>query len=249
MVPLKRGALGTAVLDQVVAVGALAAGLDQQVVARVGGREPIRDPAIQRARLAGREAAGLTVLGGAVVAAVEVNAELAGLRRQPVHERDVRRLPGRAPDRRAREGAPVGPHLRLRPREDPDARLAHLDPDLRIAEDRRDPQPGPEAALGLLGGHRGQAEAAGAQADRQHQCQPARGRGREQRAARKAPVHGYRCRPGRDRYSTTSISPCMNGWTAQKKWSVLPGFAVTLRLNVAPLRSATQESPFRFRLP
>ena len=51
VVPLERGPLGLAVLDQVVDVGALAAGPDQQVVAGGALGEPLRDPAVERGAL------------------------------------------------------------------------------------------------------------------------------------------------------------------------------------------------------
>ena len=92
VVPLEGGALRLAVLHQLVGVRALAAGSDQQVVARVGveGRGRCRSTAT---RLAGGQPARLAVLGGAVMAAVQVDGQLAGLPREPCEAHPRRRRP------------------------------------------------------------------------------------------------------------------------------------------------------------
>jgi hypothetical protein len=93
-------------------------------------------------RLALGQAAGLAVELGAVVAAVEVDRELADLLGQLVMEGDPGALAGAAADRRAGEAAAVGPEPRLGAGEDLLLGLLDRDPDVVVAEDRRDRQPG-----------------------------------------------------------------------------------------------------------
>jgi hypothetical protein len=148
VVPLERGAFGPAVLDQVVDVGFAAAGLEQEVVAGLAGGEAAGDAAEVGDRLAFGQAAGLAVELGAVVAAVEVDRELAGLLGQLVVEGDAGALPGAAADRRAGEAAAEGPELRLAAGEDLLLGLADRDPYVVLIEDRRDRQPRAERDRG-----------------------------------------------------------------------------------------------------
>ena len=69
------------------------------------GRQVGGDVAVERALLQRREAARLAVVSERLVAAVQVDAELTGLARQPVSEGDGGLLARRAADRRPREGA------------------------------------------------------------------------------------------------------------------------------------------------
>jgi hypothetical protein len=147
VVPLKGGAFGTAVLDQVVDVGFATARREQEVVARLAGGEAAGDVAEVGDRLALGEAAGLTVELGAVMAAVEVDRELPRLL-ELVLEGDPGALAGAAPDRRPGEGAAEGPEPRLRAGEDPLLGLADRNSDAVVAEDRRDRQPGLEGDRG-----------------------------------------------------------------------------------------------------
>ncbi len=78
VVPLEGGSFGPAVLGQVVDVGALPTRLEQQVVARLPRREPAWNVAVEGARVRRRQPAGLAVELGAVVAAVQVDGQLAG---------------------------------------------------------------------------------------------------------------------------------------------------------------------------
>ncbi|HEU5252016.1 MAG TPA: hypothetical protein VFU16_01655 [Solirubrobacterales bacterium] len=144
MVPLERGAFGPPVLDQVVDVGFAAARLEQEVVALRPGGEPARDVAEEGGGLAGGEAAGLAVELGPGVGAVEVDRELPRLLRQLVVEGDPGPLAGAATDRRAGEAAAEGPELRLAAGEDLLLGLADPDPDVVVAQDRGDRQPGAE---------------------------------------------------------------------------------------------------------
>ena len=90
VVPLERGAFGPAVLAQVVDVGFALARLEQQVVAGRARRES-RAGCGSRRRCGwdAGQAAGLAVELGAVVAAVQVDGQLAGLGRQLVVEGDL----------------------------------------------------------------------------------------------------------------------------------------------------------------
>jgi hypothetical protein len=136
------------VLGQVVDVGFPRTGLEQGVVAGLAGREAARDAAEVGDRLALGQAAWLAVELGAVVAAVEVNRELADLLRQLVVEGDPGALPRAAADRRSREAAAVGPEFGLGAGEDLLLGLADRDPDVVVPEDRRDRQPGAEWGRG-----------------------------------------------------------------------------------------------------
>jgi hypothetical protein len=144
VVPLKRCPFRPAVLDQVVDVGFAPARLEQEVVAGLAGGEAARDAAVPGERLALGEAAGLAVELGPVVAAVEVDRELAGRLRQLVVVGDPRPLPGAAADGRPGEAAAEGPELRLWSREDLLLRRADRDANVVVVEDRRDRQPGAE---------------------------------------------------------------------------------------------------------
>jgi hypothetical protein len=141
VVPLEGGAFGPPFLGQVVDVGFAAARLEQEVVALLPGGEAAGDAAEEGDRLALRQAPGLAVELGAVVAAVEVDRELADLLRQLVVEGDAGALSGAAADRRPGEAAAEGPELRLRAREDLLLGRADRDPDVVFAQDRRDRQP------------------------------------------------------------------------------------------------------------
>jgi len=88
------------------------------------------------------------------VAAVEVDGELAHLLRQLVVEGDPGAPAGTAADRRAGEAAAVGPELRLRAGEDLLLGLADRDPNVVVAQDRRDRQPGAERGRGQRRGRR-----------------------------------------------------------------------------------------------
>jgi hypothetical protein len=151
------------VLGQVVDVGFAAAGCEQGVVAGLAGGEAARDAAEVGERLALGQAAGLAVELGAVVAAVEVDRELADLRRQLVVEGDPGAPAGAAADRRPRKAAAVGPEPGLAAGEDLLLGLADRDPDVVVAQDRRDRQPGAERGRGQcrrrLRGQRQQAAA------------------------------------------------------------------------------------------
>jgi hypothetical protein len=163
VVPLEGGAFGPAVLDQVVDVGFAAAGLEQEVIAGVAGREAAGDLTVEGGRLALGEAARIAVEPGAVVAAVEVDREFPRALRQLVIEADAGAVAGAAADRRAGEAAAEGPELRLRAGEDLLLGLADRDLDVVAVEDRRDRQRLPERNRGerrrRLGGDRQQAAA------------------------------------------------------------------------------------------
>jgi len=148
VVPLEGGAFGAPVLGQVVDVGFAAARLEQEVVAGLAGGEVARDAAEVGDRLALRQAAGLAVELGAVVAAVEVDRELPRLLRQLVVEGDAGALSRPAADRRAGEAAAEGPEPGLGAGEDLLGGLADRDPDVVVAEDRGDRQPRPEGDRG-----------------------------------------------------------------------------------------------------
>jgi hypothetical protein len=148
VVPLEGGAFGMPVLGQVIDVGLAGAGLEQGVVAGLAGGEAAGDAAEGGDRLALGEAAGLAVELGPVVAAVEVDRELADLLRQLVVEGDAGALPGPTADRRPGEAAAVGPEPRLATREDLLLGLADRNPDVVFAQYRRNRQPGPERGRG-----------------------------------------------------------------------------------------------------
>ena len=81
VVPLEGGAFGAAVLDQVVDVGfALARARSAGRCRTARGERPARDLAVEGERLGLGQAAGLAVELGAVVAAVQVDRELADAR-------------------------------------------------------------------------------------------------------------------------------------------------------------------------
>jgi hypothetical protein len=88
----------------------------------------------------GGQPAGLAVELGAVVAAVQVDAQLARTRRQAVVEGDLGALAGWAADRRPGEGSAVGPHPRLRPGQDLQLGLADRDREAGAAQFLRDRQ-------------------------------------------------------------------------------------------------------------
>jgi len=133
VVPLEGGAFGLAVLDQIVDVGPATARLDQELVAGLAGGEPLRNAAEGGERLALGQPARVAVELGAVVAAVEVDRELARLLPQLVVEGDAGALAGAAADRRPREGPSEGPEPGLRPGEDLLLGLADRDPDVVVA--------------------------------------------------------------------------------------------------------------------
>jgi len=95
----------------------------------------------------GGQPPGLAVELGAVVAAVQVDRELAGLG-QLVVEGDAGALPGAAADRRAGEAAAEGPELRFAAGEDLLLGLPNRDVDVVALEDRRDRQPLAEGSGG-----------------------------------------------------------------------------------------------------
>jgi hypothetical protein len=136
------------VLGQVVDVGFPRTRLEEGVVAGLAGREAARDAAEVGDRLALGQAARLTVELGAVVAAVKVDRELTDLLRQLMVEGDPGALPCAAADRRPREAAAVGPEPGLGAGEDLLLGLADRDPDVVVAEDRRDRQPSAERGRG-----------------------------------------------------------------------------------------------------
>ena len=144
VVPLERGPFRAAVLDQVVDVGFAPPRRQQQVVAGLARREAPRDAAEVGDRLRLGQAARLAVELGAVVAAVQVDRELARLGRQLVVEGDLGPLAGGAADRRPGEAAAVGPQLRLAAGQD--LRLGLADRDLDLG--RRSARAGSAAAPG-----------------------------------------------------------------------------------------------------
>ena len=108
VVPLERGPFGAPVFGQVVDVAFAPARLDQQVVAGAGATG--RAGCCSSRRTAGPgQAAGLAVELGAVVAAVQVDAQFADLVGQFVVEGDLGPLARRAADRRPGEAAAEGP--------------------------------------------------------------------------------------------------------------------------------------------
>jgi len=153
VVPLERGAFGTAVLAQVVDVGFPPPGPQQQVVAGLARGQAGGDPAVERSGLGSGQATRLAVELGPVVAAVEVDRELADRGRQAVVEGDLGAVPGGPPDRRPRKGAPVGPEAGLRAGEDLLLGLADRDLEVGPGQLARDRQAGAEG-LGRLGGRR-----------------------------------------------------------------------------------------------
>jgi hypothetical protein len=146
VVPLEGGAFGPAVLLEVVDVGFATARLEQELVAGLAGGEPLRDATEGGERLALGQPAGVAVELGSVVAAVEVDRELTGLLAQLVVEGDAGPLAGAAADRRPGEAAAEGPEPGLGAGEDLLLGLADRDPDVVVAEDRRDRQPRAEGS-------------------------------------------------------------------------------------------------------
>jgi hypothetical protein len=152
VVPLERGPFRAPVLAQVVDVGFAAAGLEQQVVARLAGGKPAGDAAEGGDRLALGQAAGLAVEAGAVMAAMQVDRELAGVR-QLVAEGDPGARPGGPAYGRPREGAAVGPQPGLAAGEDLRLGRADRDLDMGAGQLARDRQPRLERDRGdRLGG-------------------------------------------------------------------------------------------------
>jgi hypothetical protein len=141
VVPLEGGAFGLAVLHQVVDVGFAPARLEQELIAGFAGGEALRDAAEGGERLALGQPSRVAVELGAAVGAVKVNGKLARLLPQLVVEGDAGALAGAAADRRPREAAAEGPEPGLGPGEDLLLGLADRDPDVVLAEDRRDRQP------------------------------------------------------------------------------------------------------------
>jgi len=96
-------------------------------------------------------------------------------------------MAGAAADRRAREAAPVGPETRLRPREDLLLGLDDRDPDVVLAQDRRDRQPGAEGGRRQRRGRLcRQRQATAPAADRQERGQGATAEGAEESSAPEA---------------------------------------------------------------
>ena len=140
VVPLEGGAFGAAVLAQVVDVGFASAPAEQQVVAGLARREVAGDLAVEGVRLGLGQAAGLAVELGPVVAAVEVDGELADAGRQLVVEGDLGAVAGGAADGRAGEGAAVGPEPVSRPGRICGLGRADRDPDVGVGQLARDRQ-------------------------------------------------------------------------------------------------------------
>lgn len=149
MVPLERGPLRPAILDQVVNVGFPPARLEQEVIAGLAGGEAAGDAAEPGDRLALGQATRLAVELGAVVAAVEVDRELTGRLGQFVVEGDAGPPAGAAANRRPRKAAAEGPELRLGPGEDLLLGLADRDADVIRVEDPGDRQLGAEGDSGM----------------------------------------------------------------------------------------------------
>jgi hypothetical protein len=190
VVPLEGGAFGTAVLDQVVDVGFAAARLEQEVGARLAGGEATRNAAEVGDRLALGQAAGLTVELGAVVAAVEVDRELARALGQLVVEGDPGALSRAAADRRPGEAVAEGPEPRPGAGEDLLLGLADRDLDVVVAQDRRDRQPGAERDRGerRLRRRRERQQAAAPAPQGQERGERAAAEGAEEGSAPKAAV-------------------------------------------------------------
>jgi hypothetical protein len=175
VVPLERGAFGTAVLGQVVDVAFAGARFDQQVVAGDTRREVARDVAVIGEWLGRGQPARLAVELGAVVAAVQVDGQFTDLGGKFVVEGDLGPLPRRAADRRPGEAAAEGPELGLAAGEDLLLGEPDRDLDLGAAEDRRDRQWIAERDRGL--------RRAGALEPGERPADPAAGQRREERAA------------------------------------------------------------------
>ena len=123
VVPLEGGAFGPAVLHQVVDVGLPPPGLDQQVVARLARREAARDVGSRRSAGgtgSGRRAGRRTGCGCGRRAGGRVSSPAAA--GSSWWKVTLVRCAGRAADRRAGEGAAVGPHPRLAARAGPGPR-------------------------------------------------------------------------------------------------------------------------------
>ncbi len=218
VVPLRRGAFRAAVLDQVVDVGLPRPRLDQVLVAGLARGEAVRDVAVERLRVRGGEAAGLAVVLGAVVAAVEVDRQLADRRRQLVVEGDLGALAGGPADGRPGEGAAVGPHPRRRAGQDPHLGLADRDLQAGAAQLLGDRQPGAKrhragAAPRRLGGGR---RAARAELEGQQRGEGAAAEGAEECSAPQA-WRGMLRPSRRQPAGRTSIEPCIQGWMAHMK--------------------------------
>jgi hypothetical protein len=141
VVPLEGGAFGASFLDQVIDVRFPAARLEQEPVAGLPGGEAARDAAEVGDRLALGQPTRVAVEAGAVVAAVEVDRQLARPLRQLVVEADAGAAAGAAADRRAGEAATEGPEPGLGPRENLLLGLPDRDLDVLVVEDRRQRQP------------------------------------------------------------------------------------------------------------
>jgi len=126
------------------------------------------------------------------VTAVEVDGELTDALRQLVVEGDAGTLARPAADRRPREAAAEGPELRLAAGEDLLLGLADRDPDVVVAKDLRDRQPGAERGRGqrLLRLRAQRQRAAAPAADRQERGQSAAAEGAEESSAPEAAVLG-----------------------------------------------------------
>ena len=186
----------------------------------------------------GRQPARLAVVLAAVVAAVQVDGQLAGLLRQPVLEGDLGPLPGRPPDRRPREAAAVGPH----PRRAAGERL-HLAPRGSGSSGARRAAPAGSAAAARRARRRARRPAAGAgsarpaaRPQRQQRGQGAAAQGAEEGSAPQARRGWSRARSSRY-FGRTMISPCIQGWIAHMKWIVVAPSEVstlTVWLNSPP---------------
>jgi hypothetical protein len=186
VVPLERGPFGAARFDQVVDVGLAPARRDQQVVAGLARRQVGGDLAVERGRLVAGEAAGLPVELGAVVAAVEMDGEVAGTGRQPVVEGDLGAAPGGAADGRPREAAAVGPEARLGARQDLLVGRADRDQDLVGGVDRREAQRLAEGDGGAGGRGPAREQAPAAAPQRRQDCERAAAEGAEEGSAPQA---------------------------------------------------------------
>ncbi|HET8955606.1 MAG TPA: hypothetical protein VFN18_08100 [Solirubrobacterales bacterium] len=118
---------------------------------------------------------------------MQVDRELADLLRQLVVEGDAGAMAGAAADRRPWKAAPVGPEPRLRAREDLLLGLGDRDPDVVLAQNRRDRQPGAEGSRRQRRGRlRRQRQATAPAADRQERGQGAAAEGAEESSAPEA---------------------------------------------------------------
>jgi hypothetical protein len=138
----------------------------------------------------------------AVVAAVEVDRQLAGAGRQPVVEADPRALAGGATDGRAGEAAAEGPQPRLASGQDLLLGLLDRDPDPVAPEDRRDRERAAEGNRGERSLRLGAQRQTGAAAQRQQDRESAAAKGAEESSA---PEAGLKCGP-RVRASSSSVA-------------------------------------------